>query len=205
MLEQYFIAEYKSVKPFFGQFALPYTRAVKTLPRPLKHRFAHHPMSFNLLPSAQDWRQAHLGRLLGHAMRRFDERVLQLMAQHIEVPLALANLAARDKVSAAHIHITRHLPLEGARLNDLAAMAAMSKQAMGDLVTQCEAWGLVARWPDTLDSRATRIVFTDTGLAWLRAFEQAVAQAEAEFRQAVGADVATVVSLGLEAYANGYR
>ncbi len=162
-------------------------------------------MSFNLLPSAHDWRQAHLGRLLGHAMRRFDDRVLQLMAQHIEVPLALANLAARDKVSAAHVHITRHLPLEGARLNDLALMAGMSKQAMGDLVTQCEAWGLVARGPDGRDSRAKRIVFTDTGLAWLRAFEQAVAQAEEEFVQAVGKDVATVVSLGLEAYANGYR
>jgi hypothetical protein len=61
---------------------------------------------------------------------RFDERVLQLMAQHIDVPLALANLAARDKVSAAHIHITRHLPLEDASLNDLATMAAMSKQVM---------------------------------------------------------------------------
>ena len=205
MLEQYFISEYKSVNPFFGQFALPSTPPQNEA-APLKCHFTHHhPMSFNLLPSAQDWRQAHLGRLLGHAMRRFDERVLQLMAQHIEVPLALANLAARDKVSAAHIHITRHLPLEGARLNDLATMAAMSKQAMGDLVTQCEAWGLVQRLPDELDSRAKRIVFTDTGLAWLRGFEQAVAQAEAEFGQEVGADVATVVSLGLEAYANGYR
>jgi hypothetical protein len=29
-----------------------------------------------------------------------------------------------------------------------------------------------------------------------------VAQAEAEFREAVGKDVATVVSLGLEAYVN---
>jgi tetratricopeptide (TPR) repeat protein len=37
----------------------------------------------------------------------------------------------------------------------------------------------------------------------LTAFEQAVAQAEAEFKQEVGADVATVVSLGLEAYAEG--
>ena len=162
-------------------------------------------MSINLLSNAQDWRQSHLGRLLGHAMRRFDERVLELMAQHIEVPLALANLAARDKVSAAHIHITRHLPLGGARLNELATMAGMSKQAMGDLVTQCEAWGLVARWPDSLDSRAKRIVFTETGLAWVRAIEQAVAQTEAEFREAVGAEVATVVSLGLDAYANGYR
>jgi DNA-binding MarR family transcriptional regulator len=86
---------------------------------------------------------------------------------------------------------------------DLAASASMTKQAMGDLVTQCEAWGLVQRTPDPQDARARRIVFTDTGLAWLRAFEQAVAQTEAEFKQEVGADVATVVSLGLEAYANG--
>jgi hypothetical protein len=62
----------------------------------------------------------------------------------------------------------------------------------------------VARTPDPLDARARRIVFTDTGLAWLRAFEQAVAQAEAEFKQEVGADVATVVTLGLEAYAGAY-
>jgi DNA-binding MarR family transcriptional regulator len=162
-------------------------------------------MDFNLLSSAQDWRQSHLGRLLGHAMRRFDERVLVLMAQHVDVPLALANLAARDKVSAAHIHITRHLSLEGSRLKDLAQTAGMTKQAMGDLVTQCEAWGLVERVPDDLDARAKRIVFTATGLDWLRAFEQAVAQAEEEFRQEVGADVATVVSLGLEAYGNAYR
>jgi DNA-binding MarR family transcriptional regulator len=162
-------------------------------------------MDFNLLSSAQDWRQSHLGRLLGHAMRRFDERVLVLMAQHVDVPLALANLAARDKVSAAHIHITRHLSLEGSRLIDLAQTAGMTKQAMGDLVTQCEAWGLVERVPDDLDARAKRIVFTATGLDWLRAFEQAVAQAEEEFRQEVGADVATVVSLGLEAYGNAYR
>jgi hypothetical protein len=47
-------------------------------------------------------------------------------------------------------------------------------------------------------------VFTETGLAWLRAFEQAVAQTEAEFKQEVGSDVATVVSLGLEAYAGAY-
>ncbi len=136
-------------------------------------------------------------------MRRFDARVLHLMAHNEDVPLALSNLAARAQVSAAHIHITRHLSLEGSRLIDLAASAGMTKQAMGDLVTQCEAWGLVQRTPDPQDARARRIVFTETGLAWLRAFEQAVAQTEAEFKQEVGTDVATVVSLGLEAYAGG--
>jgi DNA-binding MarR family transcriptional regulator len=147
------------------------------------------------------WRQSHLGRWLGHAMRRFDERVLQLMARNPGVPLALANLAARDQISAAHIHITRHLALQGSRLTELAQAAGMTKQAMGKLVDQCEAWGLVTREDDPLDARARRVVFTPTGLAWLQAFRDAVQQAEAEFREAVGQEVATVVALGLEAYA----
>lgn len=147
------------------------------------------------------WRQTHLGRLLGHASRRFDERVLHLMAHAVEVPLALSNLAARGQVGAAHIHITRHLALEGSRLTELAERAGMSKQAMGDLVTQCEAWGLVVREPDPADARARRVRFTPAGLAWLQAFRDAVAQAEAEFRAEVGDAVATVTTIGLETWA----
>ena len=147
------------------------------------------------------WRQTHLGRLMGHALRRFDARVLQLMARNVEVPLALSNLAARDQVTAAHVHITRHLALQGDRLTDLAQRAGMTKQAMAHLVDQCEAWGLVTREADALDARARRVRFTPTGLAWLQAFRDAVAQAEAEFRAEVGDEVATVVAIGLEAYA----
>lgn len=152
-------------------------------------------------PADPGWRLTHLGRLLGHSLRRFDERVLSLMATTVEVPLALSNLAARNQVGAAHIHITRHLAIGGSRLTDLAASAGMSKQAMADLVDQCEAWGLVRREADPYDKRARRVLFTEAGLAWLEAFRRAVIQAEAEFRQAVGPDVATVVALGLEAYA----
>ena len=151
----------------------------------------------------KSWRVTHLGRLMGNALRRFDERVLWLMSRDVLVPLALSNLAARDQVGAAHIHITRHLALKGSRLTDLAQSAGMSKQAMGDLVTQCEAWGLVTRELDAYDKRAKKVVFTDAGLLWLGAFERAVAQAESEFRAAVGKDIATVVALGLEAYGEG--
>ena len=159
------------------------------------------PLSSPFGATEAGWRQTHLGRLMGHALRRFDERVLSLMAGSVEVPLALSNLAARDQVGAAHIHITRHLAVTGSRLTDLAQSAGMSKQAMGDLVDQCEAWGLVTRQPDPHDKRARRVVFTESGLLWLEAFHQAVRRAEDEFRQAVGHDVATVVALGLEAYA----
>jgi DNA-binding MarR family transcriptional regulator len=152
-------------------------------------------------PADDGWRQTHLGRLLGHAMRRFDTRVLHLMAHDANVPLALSNLAARGQVSAAHIHITRHLALQGSRLTELAELAGMSKQAMGKLVDQCEAWGLVTREADARDARAKLVHFTPDGLAWLRAFQQAVTQAEAELRQAVGPEIATVIAIGLEAYA----
>ncbi len=157
----------------------------------------------DFLTTDDGWRLTHLGRLMGHALRRFDARVLQLMARNVEVPLALSNLAARDQVSAAHVHITRHLSLAGDRLTDLAQRAGMTKQSMADLVDQCAAWGLVTREPDPHDARARRVCFTPTGLAWLQAFHDAVAQAEEEFRAEVGDDVAAVVSIGLEAYASG--
>ena len=153
------------------------------------------------LPLDSGWRQAHLGHWLALALQRFDARVLQLMANNDRVPLALSNLAARGSLTASHIHITRHLALDGSRLTDLAQRAGVSKQAMGKLVDQCEAWGLVQRQSDAQDARARRVVFTATGLAWLQAFEEAVSQTETELRAAVGAEVATVIAIGLEAYA----
>ncbi len=152
------------------------------------------------LQADEAWRQTHFGRLLGHALRKFDARVRSLMAQDDETPLALSNLAVRDKVGAAHIHITRHLSLQGDRITDLAERASMSKQAMMDVVDQCEAWGLVLRESDPHDRRAKRVRYTDAGREWHAAFQRAVQQAEAEFVEAVGQDVATVVRIGLEAY-----
>jgi DNA-binding MarR family transcriptional regulator len=72
---------------------------------------------------------------------------------------------------------------------------------MGKLVDQCQAWDLVQRQNDAQDARARRVTFTATGLAWLQAFEEAVSQTEAELRAAVGPEVATVIAIGLEAYA----
>ncbi len=151
-------------------------------------------------PNPQPWGQAHVGHWLRLALERFDARVLDLVARNPAVPLGLSNLAARAQVGAAHIHITRHLPPEGARLTELAQRAGMTKQAMAALVTQCEAWGMVQREDDPRDARARRIVFTASGLAWLQAYQAAVDQAQAELAQAVGDEVATVVTLGLEAY-----
>jgi DNA-binding MarR family transcriptional regulator len=154
-------------------------------------------------PSYSDptgWRQTHIGHWLRLSLQQFDARVMSLMAQHPAVPLGLSNLVARGQVGAAHIHITRHLAQTGSRLTDLALRAGMTKQAMGTLIDQCEAWGMVSREADPADARARQVRFTDTGLAWLGAYRDAVAQAESELRQAIGDEVATVIAIGLEAY-----
>jgi DNA-binding MarR family transcriptional regulator len=153
--------------------------------------------------AGESWRSSHPGHWLRLALQRFDARVMECMAQHPGVSLGLSNLAARGQVTAAHIHITRHLPAQGARLTDLAEAAGMTKQAMGTLVNQCEAWGMVRREGSATDGRTKRVVFTEVGHAWLAAYQEAVAQAEAEMRAAVGEQVATVISLGLEAYSSG--
>ena len=153
------------------------------------------------IASGESWRQTHLGRLLALASHRFDARILTVMAHSDELALGLSNLVARGKLTASHIQITRHLPLAGCSLTELAARARITKQAMGKLADQCAAWDLVHRAPDPRDARAIRIAFTPTGVQWLQAYRQAVYRAEAEFDQALGADVATVIRLGLEAYA----
>ena len=56
---------------------------------------------------------SHLGRLLAMAGQRFDSRVLVLMAHSADLSLALSHLAARGRLGASHIQITRHLPLAG--------------------------------------------------------------------------------------------
>ena len=150
--------------------------------------------------SPGSWRQSHPGHWMRLALERFEARVMALMAQHPGVPLGLSNLAARGQVGAAHLHITRHLAADGERLTDVARRAGMTKQAMGTLVTQCEAWGMVTREADPRDARARQVRFTALGLAWLGAYRDAVTQAEAEMRSAIGDEVATVIAIGLEAY-----
>jgi DNA-binding MarR family transcriptional regulator len=61
---------------------------------------------------------------------------------------------------------------------------------------------MVRREDDPVDARAKRVVFTESGRAWLTAYKDALAQAESELRAAIGDEVATVVALGLEAYAS---
>lgn len=101
--------------------------------------------------------------LLRPLLDRFEARHLQLMAE-----------AGFDDVRRAHNAVFVHLPTEGRRLTDLADAADMSKQAMGELVTDLVAKRYLDRLPDPTDGRAKLIVWAERGelahAATLRAF-----------------------------------
>lgn len=135
------------------------------------------------------WRHGNIGRLLNNAVRRFEGRVLELMSE-----------SGHDGTRIAHISLTRNLDIEGTRLTELARRASMSKQAMGELVDQCEGLGLVSRMVDPSDRRARIVAFTPAGVAWLDAFRAAVDLAEDEMRRELGDDALEVLAAGLGKY-----
>jgi DNA-binding MarR family transcriptional regulator len=109
--------------------------------------------------------------------RRFeairDTSTLQLLfkAARLANEQALARVAAAapagPRVRPAHTALFPHLDFDGIRLTDLAAKIGVTKQAVGQLVDDLAALGMVERVRDPDDSRAKRIRFSRRGHAAL--------------------------------------
>lgn len=125
--------------------------------------------------TAYDWRTNNAGRILNSALRRFEQRVMALMAEQ-----------GHGELRSWHVNLTRHLDLDGTRITELARRSSMTNAAMNELIGQCETLGLVSRVPDPLDGRARIVHFTPAGLAWLDAFGRAVGVAQQEMTQDIG-------------------
>jgi DNA-binding MarR family transcriptional regulator len=139
------------------------------------------------------WRHDNVGRLLNNAVARFEARVLELMSQ-----------SGHPQARISHISLTRNLDLSGTRVSELARRAGMTKQAMGELVSQCAALRLVVTSADPSDKRARLVRFTPGGLRWLDAFRQAVDLAEREMRDEVGAISMDVLRGALALYGEAF-
>ncbi len=137
------------------------------------------------------WRSQNVGRYLNRAVRRFENKVLELLRK-----------SGHGKLTLGHISLTRNLDIAGTRLTELARRAAMTKQSMGELTEQIEKLGLIVRKPDPNDGRARLVQFTPAGLAWLEAFRVALRKTEAEMRDELGDQTFEVVTTSLAAYAD---
>ncbi|WP_244438938.1 MarR family winged helix-turn-helix transcriptional regulator [Paraburkholderia dilworthii] len=138
------------------------------------------------------WRTSNIGRLLNEAVHRFEASVLEKMA-----------IAGHDECTLSHISVTRNLDLEGTRAVELARRAAMTKQSLGELITQLETLGIVKREPDPTDGRAKVVLFTERGRNWLDQFHTALEQTEAEMESELGPTLYKALKRGLQKYSHG--
>ena len=94
-----------------------------------------------------------LGRLLAMASKAMDQAVLQ----------ALENHSSSVDLSPSQYRVLQLLCLQGMKSSDLAQRLGVSKQAVGQFVSELEASGLVKRETDPDDSRAKIIRHTKKG------------------------------------------
>lgn len=140
--------------------------------------------------TADAWRTSNIGRLLNQSIQRFEESVLAKMAA-----------AGIGEFTLSHVSVTRNLDVQGTRATELARRASITKQSLGELVTQLEKLGIVMREPDPTDGRAKIVRFTTQGMAWLEQFHLAVEQTEAEIEAELGATLFQALKKGLTKYA----
>lgn len=127
-----------------------------------------------------------LAGLLRPVLDWLERRHLELMAD-----------AGFDDVRRAHNAVFVNLPAGGRRLTELAEVADMSKQAMGELVDDLVGKGYLARTPDPTDGRAKLIVWGERGERAHRATLAAFARIEAEVGDSVGHDQLDELHAGL--------
>src|SRR4051794_8918272 len=103
-----------------------------------------------------DFEPKHLGFLL--------DRVNKRMRHDLEVVAGETGLQGRyDPLTASSFKLLSLIPPDGARVTDLASLAGMTKQALGQRVDLLEPLGYVETTPDPSDRRVRRISRTRSG------------------------------------------
>lgn len=122
-------------------------------------------------------RDAATLQLLFKAARLANERALGQAARG----------AASPPVRPAHTALFPHLDFDGIRLTDLASKAGVTKQAVGQLVDDLAALGMVERVADPNDRRAKLIRFSRRGYGALMHGLGLLRELEDRLAAAVGA------------------
>jgi DNA-binding MarR family transcriptional regulator len=113
--------------------------------------------------------------LLGRAHKVLNERIRSGV------------VAAGHPIRPAHSAVFVNIDRAGSRLTNLAERAAMTPQAMGELVDDLAELGYVERVPDPADRRAKLIMLTDLGYETLQAAFDTILDIEAELLAELGA------------------
>lgn len=125
-----------------------------------------------------------------------------------ERAIAQIQRAGAPELRLAHTQLFPHIAFDGVRLTEIAKRLQVSKQAIGPLVDDLVAAGVVERIADPRDQRAKLIRWTrrgrralEHGLGVLGALERELAPAVGRARMAALADTLEAVIAAVEALA----
>ena len=123
-------------------------------------------------------KQASVGQLLLKGARLLDERALDRVNRDVR----------KIRLRPAHAGLFPNIDLEGTRLTELARRLGVTKQAVGQLVTDLESLGVLERLDDPADGRAKLVRFTDKGLKAVHQGLSVMRAIEGEIERRLGAD-----------------
>jgi len=99
-----------------------------------------------------------------------------------------AHRSGYGEITYAHNAVFSTLQQEGSRASDMAAVAGITRQSMGEIVRGMVELGIVEMRPDPADGRAKLVVYTPRGLAMAREGFQHIIDLEQRFVDEFGED-----------------
>ncbi|AMW05603.1 MarR family winged helix-turn-helix transcriptional regulator [Gemmatimonas phototrophica] len=125
--------------------------------------------------------------------------LLTAARQWDELAQAVVNLELGEAIARpALMRLLPWLEAGPARVTDLARQADVSKQAVGQALSGCEARGWVAYSPDPSDGRATLVSLTSAGYEAVAHGRAVLARIEAMIADALGAERVTALGADLQ-------
>lgn len=104
-----------------------------------------------------------------------------------EIAMARVNReAGRTVLRKAHTALLPHIEFTGTRATEIAERAGITKQAVGQLLDEMEAEGVIERIPDPSDGRARLVRFTAKGAEAIMHGLSVLQALEKEFAEAIG-------------------
>ena len=115
-------------------------------------------------------------------------RWLEAATKRLYADLRAQGTLLFPELRGSHRRILQMIPPHGVRITDLARIAGMTKQALGEFVDGLEESGFVRSGRDPADGRVRLVTRTDRGDAAAEAAGQAIAAVERQWRKEVGAE-----------------
>jgi DNA-binding MarR family transcriptional regulator len=115
-------------------------------------------------------------------------RWLEAVSRRLSADLGARLRGQFSELRGSHRRILQMIPPQGIRITDLAALAGMTKQALGEFIDGLERSGFVVSRRHEADGRVRMVSRTEAGDAAAEEAQAAIASVEAQWRAELGAD-----------------